>query len=109
MGQHTIEVTSQNFQDEVLSAEGPVLVDFWATWCKPCTMVAPIVDELADQYVGKVKVGKLDVDAHQDIMIKYGVMSIPTLIVFKNGKPIERLVGFQGREKMLQKLEAHFN
>lgn len=109
MGQHTIEVTSQNFKDEVLGAEGPVLVDFWATWCNPCKMIAPIVEELASQYTGKLKVGKLDADEHQDIMIQYGVMSIPTLILFKDGKPVERVVGYQSKDKLLQKLEQHLN
>ncbi len=91
--------TDDNFQAEVLGAGTVVLVDFWAAWCGPCRAVAPVVDELALEYKGKLKVGKLDVDAHPNVPAKFGVMSIPTLIVFKNGQVAEQLVG-NDRERL---------
>lgn len=96
-GTNTNTFTDQNFLDEVLKSDKPVMVDFWATWCGPCVMAGPVVDALADDYKGKIKIGKLDVDANQEIAQKYGVMSIPTVILFKNGKELARKVGFAGR------------
>ena len=81
-----IEFTDQNFATEVLQSEKPVLVDFWAVWCGPCKMIAPFVEELANEFEGKAKVGKLDVDNNQESAIKYGVRSIPTVLIFKDGK-----------------------
>lgn len=98
-------LTGGNWAEEVLQSATPVLVDFWAAWCGPCRMIAPIVDELADEYGGQVKVGKLNVDDHQDIAGKYGVMSIPTLMVFKNGEPVERVVGFMPKKELKQRLD----
>ncbi len=86
-------VNTQNFQDEVLNSKTPVLVDFYADWCGPCQMLSPIVEELEGEYQGKVKIVKLDVDASQDIAMQYGVMSIPTLIMFKEGAEVKRTQG----------------
>ena len=85
--------TDDNFQSEVLGSKEPVLVDFWATWCGPCRNIAPLVDQLAAEYKGKLKVGKLDVDAHQNVPQKYNVLSIPTLLLFKNGQVADQVVG----------------
>lgn len=97
-GANTATFTDQNFGDSVLKSDKPVMVDFWATWCGPCVMAGPVVDELADDYVGKVAIGKLDVDANQATAQQYGVMSIPTVIMFKDGKEVARKVGFAGRK-----------
>jgi thioredoxin 1 len=87
------EFTDANFDAEVLKSDQPTLVDFWATWCAPCRAIAPVVDALAGQYQGKVKVGKLDVDHNQKVAAQYGVQSIPTLLLFKGGRVVEQLVG----------------
>ncbi len=96
-GANTVVFTDQSFAEEVLNAKGAVMVDFWATWCGPCQMAGPVVDALADDYKGKVKIGKLDVDANQQTAAQFGVMSIPTVILFKDGKEVARKVGFAGR------------
>jgi thioredoxin 1 len=96
-GANTKTFTDQNFADDVLKSDKPVMVDFWATWCGPCVMAGPVVDQLATDYVDKVSVGKLDVDENQETASKYGVVSIPTVILFKDGKEVARKVGFAGR------------
>ena len=96
-GANTQTFTDQNFNDMVLKSDKPVMVDFWATWCGPCVMAGPVVDALADDYKGKIVIGKLDVDQNQETAGKYGVQSIPTVILFKDGKEIARKVGFAGR------------
>jgi len=88
-----VTFTDDNFQSEVLASKEPVLVDFWAAWCGPCRNIAPLVDQLATEYKGKLKVGKLDVDAHQNVPQKYNVLSIPTLLLFKNGQVADQIVG----------------
>lgn len=98
--------TDSNFEQEVLKAQGLVLVDFFAVWCGPCKMMAPIMDKLAEAYKGKVKIGKLDVDENQQVGEKYGIQSIPTLIFFKNGELVDKVVGFQSEEALKQKLDA---
>ncbi len=92
------KIEDANFQEEVLKSDVPVLVDYYADWCGPCKMAAPIIEELAEEYEGKVKIGKLDVDQNQQTAAKYGVMSIPTVVMFKDGEEVDRLVGFRGRE-----------
>ncbi len=92
--------TDDNFQAEVLGAEQVVLVDFWAAWCGPCRAIAPLVDQLAAEYKGKLKVGKLDIDAHQNVPQKYGVMSIPTVLLFKNGQVADTIVGAVPKAKL---------
>ena len=98
--------TDDNFEEEVVKAEGPVFVDFFAEWCGPCKMLAPIVEELAGEYDGKVKIGKLDIDANPTVAGKYGVQSIPTLIFFKGGEEVDRAMGFQSKEALKTKLDA---
>ncbi len=101
-----LEFTDQNFQKEVLESDLPVLIDFWAVWCGPCRMIAPIVKELANEYNGKVKIGKLDVDNNQQSAINYGVRSIPTLLIFKGGKVVDTIIGAVPKANIVSKLEA---
>ena len=100
-------VTEADFQTEVLNAESPVLVDFTAVWCPPCRMVEPIVKQLAQDWDGKVKVVQLDADANPNILVKYGVMGIPTLMLFKGGEIKERVIGYQPKDKLVSKLNPH--
>lgn len=100
-------VTKDNFKDEVAGSSQPVLVDFWAPWCSPCRMIAPIVDELAADFEGRVKVGKVNVDENREVAMDYGVMSIPTLIVFKDGKAVDRIVGFKAKNELAALLEKY--
>jgi len=102
-----IEVTDATFEAEVLKADLPVLVDFWAAWCGPCKMIAPIVEELAKDYAGKLKVCKLNVDENNQTAAQFGIMSIPTLMLFKGGKPVERLIGYMPKAKLVEKLSPH--
>jgi thioredoxin 2 len=100
-----ITITDANFADEVEKSKMPVLVDFWATWCPPCKMIAPIVDALAKEMSGKAKIGKLDVDQNPITSGKFRVQSIPTLIIFKDGREVDRIVGAQSKEAMMKKLQ----
>ena len=97
--------TTQNFEQEVLKSDKPVLVDFYADWCGPCKMMAPVVEELAELYQGKAKVGKLNVDDNEEIAMKYGVMSIPTLLVIKNGNVEAKMIGVHKRETLMDALD----
>ncbi len=99
--------TDDTFQSEVLESEIPVLVDFWATWCGPCQMMSPIVEELAKEYEGKMKIGKLDVEENPQTAEKYQIMSIPALKIFKNGEVVEDMVGAMGADKLKEKIEAN--
>jgi thioredoxin 1 len=101
-----IEITDQNFDIEVLRSSLPILVDFWAPWCAPCRMIAPIIEQLAIEYQGKAKVGKLNVDDNQNAAIKYGVRSIPTLLFFKNGEVKDMVIGTVSKNIIEQKLKA---
>ena len=104
-----VHVTDSTFEKEVLEAENPVLVDFWAEWCGPCKMIAPVLEELATEMDGKLTIGKLDVDENQNTAMAYGIFSIPTLLLFKNGEPVERIVGFQPKAQLVNKLQAHLS
>ena len=104
-----VEVTDSNFQNEVLKSDKPVLVDFWAEWCGPCKMIAPMVEELAKEYDGKLKVGKVDVDSNQQTSMQYGIRSIPTLLIFKGGKVVDQLIGAVPKKMLAEKLAKHLN
>jgi thioredoxin 1 len=105
MGKPTT-VDDSNFDEIVLQAKTPVLVDFWAEWCGPCRMVAPVVEELAEEYEGRISFVKLDVDQNPKTASKYGIMSIPTLLLFKNGSPASNIVGFRPKAELKRSLEA---
>jgi thioredoxin 1 len=102
------DVTDQDFESQVLGSDQPVLVDFWATWCAPCRMVSPVVEQVAAELGDRVKVLKMDIDANRDTQVRLGVMSVPTLIIFKDGQPAERLVGYRAGLKgdLTEKLQA---
>ena len=101
-----IAVSDSDFDQMVLQAKVPVLVDFWATWCAPCRMVAPVIDELAEEYDGRVSFVKLDVDQNPKTASKYGIMSIPTLLLFKKGEPVSHIVGFRPKAELKRTLDA---
>lgn len=100
-----VTVTNENFESTVLKSDKPVLVDFWASWCGPCRMVSPIVDEIGNESDGRYLVGKVNVDEQPDIAARYNIMSIPTLIVFKNGQPVKTSVGVRSKQDILSMLE----
>ncbi len=104
-----VELTDSNFQNEVLQSDKPVLIDFWAAWCGPCKMIAPMVEELANEYDGKLKVGKLDVDSNQQTSMQYGIRSIPTLLIFKGGKVVDQLIGAVPKKMLAEKVAKHLN
>ena len=100
-----INFTDQDFQEQVLKSPTPVVVDFWASWCVPCKTVSPIIDELAAEYQGKVKVGNLNVDENSQTAGTYGIMSIPSVVVFKNGQPVKTMIGAQGKDSFKKGIE----
>ena len=101
-----ITFTDDNFDSEVLTSDVPVLVDFWAEWCGPCKMIAPSIEELANEYAGKAKVGKMDVDSNQNTSMKYGIRSIPALLIFKGGEVVEQITGAVTKGQIQSKLDA---
>lgn len=101
-----LKFTDDSFEEEVLKSDKPVLVDFWAEWCGPCRMVGPVVEELAGEYEGKAKVGKVDVDNNPEISTKYGIRSIPSLLIFKNGEVVDQIVGAVPKSQLKKQLEA---
>ena len=103
-GENVLEFTDDNFEADVLQADTPVLVDFWAEWCMPCRMLAPTVEELAEELAGKVAVGKLDTDANRDVAVKFGINAIPTIILFKDGKVLKKFVGITSKQDMAEAL-----
>ncbi|HEY4842061.1 MAG TPA: thioredoxin [Terriglobales bacterium] len=102
-----VEVTDANFDSDVLKSDKPVLVDFWAAWCGPCRAIAPIVEELAHEYEGKITVGKMDVDRNNATPMRYKVTGIPTLLIFKNGQVVEQLVGYRSKDDLQKALDRH--
>ena len=106
MGANTVEFTDANFDSEVLQSSQPVLVDFWAPWCGPCRQIAPMIDALATEYSGSIKVGKVNVDDSPQAAGQYGVQSIPTLMIFKGGEVVERFVGVQPKNRVQKALDA---
>jgi thioredoxin 1 len=100
-----VVITTENFETEVLKSELPVLVDFWATWCGPCRMIAPIIEEIANDYQGKIKVGKVNVDEEGDLAVKYGISSIPTLLLFKGGEVVKKTLGYMPKEAVVKFIE----
>ena len=105
MSEQTITLTAQNFPQETLQGTTPIVVDFWASWCGPCRAVAPVLDELAVKYAGKVRVGKVNVDEHQELAIQFGVLNIPTLVFLKGGKEVDRVVGVAPKTQLESKFE----
>ena len=101
-----IEVGDGNFEQAVLQSDMPVLVDFWAPWCRPCIMAAPVLEELAEEYSGRLTVAKLNVDQNVKIAVKYGIMAIPNLIIFKNGQPFSQMVGYKPKAELKRDLDA---
>lgn len=102
-----LEITDSSFKEVVLDSDKPVLVDFWAVWCGPCQMLAPVIDELSQEFEGKAIVGKVDVDNNQEVSVQYGIRNIPTLLIFKNGEVVEKIVGVNPKAVIAEKLSAH--
>ncbi len=107
MSANIVTLTSSNFDDEIKEAATPILVDFWAEWCGPCRMVTPVLEKLADEYAGKARVGKVNVDEHSGLAAKFGVQSIPTLLLFKEGKVVEQFIGATSRDVLAELLDKH--
>ena len=105
MGGAVVEFSETNFEQEVLKSSTPVLVDLWAAWCGPCRMIAPMIEELATQFQGKIKMGKLNVDDHPQVAAQYRIMNIPTLLVIKGGTEVDRIVGVVPKEELVRRLE----
>lgn len=109
MSDKAFDVSEATFEAEVLQSETPVLIDFWAEWCGPCKMIEPHVMALADEYAGKMRVGRMDADENPNILMQYGIMGIPTLILFKGGEPVARVTGYKPKAAIVRELEAHLS
>lgn len=103
---NTVEFTDSNFEEEVLKSEHPVLVDFWAEWCGPCRMIGPVVEEMAVEYAGKAKIGKVNVDVNPEVSVKYGIRSIPALLIFKDGQVVDQIIGAVPKTHLTKQLDA---
>ena len=103
-----ITLNDNNFETEVIKSDKPVLVDFWAEWCAPCRIIAPIVEEIANEYGTQLKVGKVDVDGNPQVSMNYGIRSIPTLLIFKDGKPVDQIIGAVAKDAILEKVKPLF-
>ena len=106
---NTVEFTDSNFEEEVLKSEHPVLVDFWAEWCGPCRMIGPVVEEMASEYAGKAKIGKVNVDHNPEVSVKYGIRSIPALMIFKDGQVVDQIIGAVPKTHLTKQLEAQLD
>ena len=104
---YPVAISDASFEKEVVNADKPVLVDFWAEWCGPCKMIAPVLERMAEEYAGSLKIAKLDADNNPDAVEEYGVMSLPTMILFKDGQPVERVVGYMPKERLLKKIRPY--
>lgn len=102
-----IELTDKNFEKEVLESKVPVLVDFYSDWCPPCKIMLPVIEEIAEEFEGKIKVGKVNIDENKELVSQYSVMSIPTFIIFKNGDSVSRFMGAQSKERVVEEIEKH--
>lgn len=102
-----VHITDDTFEAEVIQSATPAVVDFWAVWCNPCRMIAPILEEIAEEYDGQLKVAKIDVDQNPQVATQFGIMSIPTLILFKDGEAVERLIGYMPKERLLERITPH--
>ena len=105
MGESTLTVTVSNFQSAILQSKTPAVIDFWASWCAPCRAVAPVLDELAEKYKGKVTVGKINVDDFPDLAVQFGVLNIPTIVFLKGGQEVDRVVGAQPKSQLESKIQ----
>jgi thioredoxin 1 len=106
-GDKVLVITKDSFKDDIIDSAEPALVDFWAPWCAPCRAISPIIDEISEEYVGKIKVGKVNVDENREIAIENGVMSIPTLIIYKSGQAVERVVRFKSKNDLKELLDKY--
>ena len=107
MSENVVTLTNANFESEVKKAGTPILVDFWAEWCGPCRMVAPVLEQIADELVGKVRIGKVNVDEENGLAGRYGIQSIPTLLLFKDGKVVDQFIGATSRDVLVKMLQKH--
>ena len=106
MAENVLELTDSNFNSEVMESDQPVLVDFWATWCGPCKMIAPTIEELASDYNGKARIGKVDIDQNQEVAMMHGIQAIPTILIFKDGKVVQRFQGVSPKASLSEALDA---